>query len=398
MPRRLLGVFMLLLASSSFVWAQGDVVLLTVGSERVVQQEFENHFNKSLEKRADVFAETYGRFKQKVLHAKELKLDTLASFRRQKEAYNRLIKERSALVESRSLEQCGEKEWIQLMHVTYPLKQAVHRRELLEGGRYMDSLYTALKADADLQQMEELPWKQSRYLLNEWQTQLKSLAKGELSKPFVSPMGIHIIAWKEKRMERPSESRTLNVDEALDVKEMEEALLVASLDDYWERQLECTEEDLQKHFKKYRSDYGFGAPHFKGAVIHCRDKKEAKAIRNYLKKYPEELWKAAIERMPEEVSKGCRIETGLFAIGTNQYVDKLVFKCGSFEPLPDYPHTWVLGKKLKKGPEDFQTIRSKVEYDCRKAKKKAEIEALTQKYRVEIDKEVLKTVNRAENK
>jgi peptidyl-prolyl cis-trans isomerase SurA len=79
-------------------------------------------------------------------------------------------------------------------------------------------------------------------------------------------------------------------------------------------------------------------------------------------------------------------------------VDKLVFKCGSFEPLADYPHTWVLGKKLKKGPEDFKIIRSKVENDCLEIKKKSEIEALTQKYRIEIDKEVLKTVNRAENK
>ena len=40
----------------------------------------------------------------------------------------------------------------------------------------------------------------------------------------------------------------------------------------------------------------------------------------------------------------------------------------------------------------------KVEKDCRKARKKAEMQAFMQKKRVEIDKEVLKTVNRAENK
>ena len=56
------------------------------------------------------------------------------------------------------------------------------------------------------------------------------------------------------------------------------------------------------------------------------------------------------------------------------------------------------GKKLKKGPEDYRDVREKVEKDWREGKKKAEMEAIIQKYRVEIDKEVLKTVNRAENK
>ena len=87
MPRRLLGIFMLLLASSSFVWAQGDVVLLTVGSEQVTQREFEYQLCNSQQKRADVFVETYARFKQKVQRAKELGLDTLASYRKQKDAY-----------------------------------------------------------------------------------------------------------------------------------------------------------------------------------------------------------------------------------------------------------------------------------------------------------------------
>ena len=398
MPRRLLGVFMLLLASSSFVRAQGDVVLLTVGPERVTRQEFEHRFSKSREKCADVFAETYGRFKQKVLRAKELGLDTVASYQYRKEWYGRLMERRKVSAEGRTEDRREAREWISLVHVTYPLKQSAGKRELMEGNRYMDSLYTVLKDNAEARPMEALPWKQSRYLLNEWQKQLEGLAKDEISKPFVSPMGIHIIAWKEKRMGKPSENHDGAVDEVWEAKEMEEALLVAALDDYLEGQLECTEEELKKHFRKYRSHYGFGTPHFKGAVVHCRDKKEAKAIRKYLKKYPEELWKEAIERMPEEVSKGCRIEQGLFAIGTNRYVDKLVFKCGDFEPLADYPHTWVSGKKLKKGPEDFQAVSAKVEYDCRELKKKTQTEAFMRKFKVEIDKEVLKTVNRAENK
>jgi peptidyl-prolyl cis-trans isomerase SurA len=58
----------------------------------------------------------------------------------------------------------------------------------------------------------------------------------------------------------------------------------------------------------------------------------------------------------------------------------------------------VLGKKMKKGPESYKDVSGKVEKNFRKAKKEAEMEALIQKYRVEIDEEVLKTVNRCGNK
>ena len=57
-----------------------------------------------------------------------------------------------------------------------------------------------------------------------------------------------------------------------------------------------------------------------------------------------------------------------------------------------------MGKRLKKGPKSFHDVRRKVENDCLEAKKKEELETLMRKYRVEIDKEVLKTVNRAVNK
>ena len=62
MPRRLLGVFILLLVFVSVMQAQGEVALLTVGNETVGKEEFEYHWNKSSEERAHVFAQTYGRF------------------------------------------------------------------------------------------------------------------------------------------------------------------------------------------------------------------------------------------------------------------------------------------------------------------------------------------------
>ena len=170
-------------------------------------------------------------------------------------------------------------------------------------------------------------------------------------------------------------------------------MLVTSLDAYVEQNLNCTEQELEKYFKQRRSDYGWGTPHFRGAVIHCQDKKTAKKIKKYLQKYPERHWPKAWNSMPEEITKEARLETGLFPIGKNPFVDKLVFKCGTFDPLTDYPYSWVLGKKLKKGPTHWEDVREKVYQDCKKDKKEAEMEAIIRKYELEIDEEVLKTVN-----
>lgn len=397
MPCRLSGILLLLLAAVSVVRAQGDAVLFTVGAEAVSRKEFEYHFGKSCEKRADVFAETYGRFKQKVQYAKELALDTLPTYRLQKECFRQMWLAKGRQSRNASIAGQGSKEWVKLLHVTYPLKQSAGKEEQMWGKRYLDSLYVAFsgKPDAGL---EELPWMQTRHLLKEWQEQLKVLGKGECSRPFFSPLGIHIIVWVDKSVERSIVKETPMDDEAFRVQELEEALLVVALDEYLQKKLSCTAKELEDYFKEHKTRYGGGVPHFRGAVIHCQNKKEAKAIKKYLQKYPEAVWQEAAERMPDGISKGFRLEAGLYAIGVNPYVDKLVFKCGNFEPLADYPYTWVMGKKLKKGPTDYRDVRAKVEKDCLEGKKQDEMEAFMRKYKVEIDKEVLKTVNRAGNK
>ncbi|MBT0709053.1 hypothetical protein INE91_02886 [Phocaeicola vulgatus] len=87
------------------------------------------------------------------------------------------------------------------------------------------------------------------------------------------------------------------------------------------------------------------------------------------------------------------MEAGVFQIGTNRYIDKLVFKCGSFQPEPDLPYTFVMGKKLKKGPESYEDVREAVVKDYLTVYEDAWLKDLKQKYKVEINQEVLKTVN-----
>ena len=154
------------------------------------------------------------------------------------------------------------------------------------------------------------------------------------------------------------------------LKEMEESLLLVHLDDYLEKTLNLTEADLETYFDSHREEYGWGTPHYRGAVIHCQSKKVAKKIKKHLKKYPEALWKEAWKQLPTEISGESLMEMGLFPIGSNPYVDKLAFKCGKYEPLKDYPYTWVMGKILKKGPSDYTDVREKMEKDCKQFKNK----------------------------
>ena len=397
MPRRLLGIFILLLVFVSVVQAQGEVALLTVGDETVGKEEFEYQWSKSSEERAHVFAQTYGCFMQKVQWAKELGLDTLPAYRERISYYHRILEHRSEELERKRIHRGVEKEWVKLRYITCPLRQHESRRKEKETKAYIDSLYVSLMEGGEIA-FETLPWTQTRHLLKEWQTQLALLPKGEYSKPFYSFQGIHIISWTDKVYGSPEENVMSDQMRSFQVKELENGLLVASLDAYLESLLACTESELEDYFKKNREQYGWGIPHYRGAVIHCQDKKEAKKIKKYLSKYPIALWKNAWERMPKEISEKCLMEVGMFSIGKNPYVDKLAFKCGEYQPLEDYPYTWVLGQKLKKGPTDYRDVYEDLKGDCLNAKKEAEIEAFMRKNKVEIDEEVLKTVNRCRNK
>ena len=119
--------------------------------------------------------------------------------------------------------------------------------------------------------------------------------------------------------------------------------------------------------------------------------KEAKKL---TKKNPEDEWSNVIRKAFNNDSVTVvKITKGLYAKGDNKYVDKLVFKSGSFEPMKDYPYTATYGKLLKKGPETYKDVRGPVTADYQNYLETAWIKELRDKYSVEIDQEVLKTVN-----
>ena len=73
---------------------------------------------------------------------------------------------------------------------------------------------------------------------------------------------------------------------------------------------------------------------------------------------PVSQWEEIIHELDGgTASSQVRIEAGVFQIGTNEYIDKLIFKCGDFQPDSILPYTFVMGKKLKKGPESYEDVK-----------------------------------------
>ena len=440
MPRRIAGILSLLLVFALEMRAQGEVVL-SIDGEPVRRSEFESYFRKSPHRTPDSFLPSFINYKLKVRYAHDTGIDTLTAFRRQLEwCRGKLLK--TYLVDAGREEQDarwlylqGERrlqasEWIKIAHISRYLPQNASRREEQEARRQMDSVYAALREGADFAVLARrysddescrdaggvLPWMPVNKNVQEWIDKLASLEKNQVSTPFYSPMGIHIVKWidrkpgisfEEKReklldyLEKNGSHTCGELSEeqkerlAAQLRELHDGLLAAYLsqkhpsdDESW------SESDLERFFKQHKSDYVWELPHYRGAVIHCKDKKRASAIKKLLKKKPVSQWEEIIHELDGgTASSQVRIEAGVFQIGTNEYIDKLIFKCGDFQPDSILPYTFVMGKKLKKGPESYEDVKEAVIKDYLAVYKDTWLKDLKRKYKVEINQEVLKTVN-----
>ncbi|MCK9159775.1 MAG: peptidylprolyl isomerase [Bacteroidaceae bacterium] len=147
------------------------------------------------------------------------------------------------------------------------------------------------------------------------------------------------------------------------------------------------------YFKIHRSDYILKEPKFVGFVIHCSDREVASRVHKLIKEVSFDNQIETIEkRFNASGNKKVKIEKGTFAQGENRFVDKLVFGKGDFLPLKSFPITFVSGYK-QKGPKDYTEVLDSVTRDYQRYAYDYWIDKLRDKVKVEINQEVLKTVN-----
>lgn len=413
----------------SVSYARERKVLFRIDGEETSVEEFEYYYTQAYavsRVSAEQFLPHFLYYKLKVADAKRQNWDTLTDFRLQCSVLqNEILKSEEGKVPQKQDTLLG---WVRLRQISFLLPQHASSGQEREAKQRIDSVYMALKNGTPFEKLTlsymksslsspylDGEWIPERCLIKEFTEQLNTLEKGDYSAPFFSPLGIHIVYLLDREQGVCPSATAGNVtvqkvvnsgvvvrkDSLLngvrmELRQVSDGLLAA----YWDKRYGGTESskisdrELQSYFESHKNDYKWDFPHFKGGVIHCLNKKVASKLKKRLKKCPLDKWNEKISAFSQENPEWkVVVETGLFQIGTNPYVDKLAFKCGHFTPRTDLPYVFVLGKRLKKGPEDFQDVRDEVQRDYRLWTERTQMEELKRGFRIEINQDILKTVN-----
>ena len=468
-----LSLFAALLSQQSLAQSS-DPVVMTVAGVDVPRSEFEYSFNKNngddvVEKKTvEEYAELYANYKLKVQAALDAKLDTLTSFQQEYAMYRdqqvrpTIVTDDEILATARKMyertkEAIGPRGLVRPAHILLELSTQATAQEQEKARQRIDSAYRALQAGADFAELAKkisqdpvsskdgglLPWFGPGQTLKEFEDVAYSLQPGQMSSPFLSPIGYHIILMKERKQLEPFDSLKNDLLTVLERREMREDIIsnklrqmvkasngtltqdqilekrsdsLAATDpemkylfqeyhdglllyeisnrEVWEKATE-NEAALKAWFDAHRKDYTWSQPRYKGIAYHVKDKKDVKAVKNCVKRLPFDQWAEALRTTfnPDSVIR-IRVEKGLFKPGDNATVDRMVFKVpAEVKPLQDYPIDAVYGKKLKK-PSDYTDVRAQVVEDYQNDLERRWVASLRKRYPVVIHEEVLKTVNK----
>lgn len=468
-----LSLFAALLSQQSLAQSS-DPVVMTVAGVDVPRSEFEYSFNKNNgdgvaeKKTVEEYAELYANYKLKVQAALDAKLDTMTSFQQEYAMYRdqqvrpTIVTDDELLATARKMyertkEAIGPRGLVRPAHILLELSTQATTQEQEKARQRIDSAYRALQAGADFAELAKkisqdpvsskdgglLPWFGPGQTLKEFEDVAYSLQPGQMSSPFLSPIGYHIILMKERKQLEPFDSLKNDLLTVLERREMREDIIsnklrqmvkasngtltqdqilekrsdsLAATDpemkylfqeyhdglllyeissrEVWEKATE-NEAALKAWFDAHRKDYKWSQPRYKGIAYHVKDKKDVKAVKNCVKRLPFDQWAEALRTTfnPDSVIR-IRVEKGLFKPGDNATVDRMVFKVpAEVKPLPDYPIDAVYGKKLKK-PSDYTDVRAQVVEDYQNDLERRWVASLRKRYPVVIHEEVLKTVNK----
>jgi peptidyl-prolyl cis-trans isomerase SurA len=463
--------------SAAFASAQQatDPVVMTIAGEPVTRSEFEYNFNKNNtdavvdKKSVREYADLFAVYKMKVRAALDARMDTASAFQKEFRHY-RDLQIRPMLVPDVVVEkQCqdyynemlaalGGKDLLRPAHILVLVPQNADA-QLQEQKRLLaDSIYNALLQGTAFEDLAHtlsddvqtgknggaLPWIGPGNTLQEFEKVAYGLKPGEMSKPFLSSVGYHIVKMLERKHLEPFDSLHPQIhrfmerrgvherlaadaldslvqkyggkyttDQILDmeterlcaenkelkflVKEYHDGLLLYELcsTQIWEPAKKDTL-GMEKYFKANVKDYAWDKPHFSGMVFYCKNKADLKKVKKILKSEKDDSkWISLVRENFNQDSVMVRMDKRLFVLGENNNVDALIFKVKGADiiPLENYPYVGYVGKKLKKGPSKWTDVSTKVVQDYQKYCEDAYVAELRKKYPVVIFEEVLSTVN-----
>ena len=246
----------ILCAFATLAGAQtSDPVVMTVNGQNVTRSEFEYSYNKNngddvIEKTTvEQYVPLFVNYKLKVAAALDARLDTLASFKVEFAKY-RDQQVRPTIVTSEDVENearriyadrlnmIGDKGLIRPAHILMRLSQKASRAAQDSAKMRIDSIYACLQRGEDFADLATrfsqdpgsakrgglLPWICTGQTLKEFEDVAFALNKGETSKPFLSPVGYHIVKMTDRKQLEPYDSLRANIINFIEKRNLRDAI------------------------------------------------------------------------------------------------------------------------------------------------------------------------------
>ena len=352
----------------------------------------------------------------------------------------------------------GEYEEVQAAHIM-KLTPAGNLQKQAEAHVVMDSIYRlAIQEGADFAELAransddkgsavrggDLGWFGRGAMVRPFEDTAFGMEVGEVSKPFPSQYGVHVIKLYGKRGVQPLDSmrskiakqverdqrmqiahdsfinktraeyglpQTMTDEEVIAyadahleekyadlrnlVNEYHDGILLfdVSLREVWDKANQDVE-GLKAYFKANKKQYTWDEPRFKGCVIYAKNEVAAKSAKQIVKSAnPDSVMSYLKQRVNVDSVMYARVERGLWKQGANGAVDKYGFKVkgAEYTPKEEYPIVLLVGKVIK-SPQEYTDERGKVTTDYQDYLEKLWVAKLREKYPVEINQEVWNSI------
>jgi len=175
------------------------------------------------------------------------------------------------------------------------------------------------------------------------------------------------------------------------VREYHDGILLYDISsrEVWERAIKDTA-GIEAFFAKNRKKYAFAEPHFKGLVVYCDSISTMEAIKKATKKMSIKKAMEYINGLMNADSAHIAVANpGIWKKGGNAVVDREIFKVENTvdkKAHKEFKVSFVVGKKLRKLPEEYTDVRGLVTTDYQNYLMEEWFKVLRAKHNVEIIK------------
>lgn len=237
MTMRSLLLALAIITAGDAIAQTSDPVIMTINGKPIAKSEFEYSYNKNNtaavidKKTVNEYVDLFVNYKLKVAAAKDARLDTLSSFKKEFRQYRddlvggTMVNDSDVLAEAHKVYEqtkanIGERGLIRPAHIFLHASQKATNSELEKIKFRADSIYQALLGGAAFEELANkysddkrtakngglLPWIAPNQSLKEFEDAAYRLKVGEISKPILTAAGYHIIKMTGRKQLEPFDS------------------------------------------------------------------------------------------------------------------------------------------------------------------------------------------------